>query len=159
MLNLKEVEQAKTLMKEAFNWSVMKWLGEKKRVRKAADSANAVLDAMDQELKDSWSHELVAAYQELGSVGDKAIAPKAPGKKAPVGPETKQLAKQLWDADKKAYDMRWKAEDTFDVADRKLSTSMAREGTKQAIASWELHEQAIALSQEVVSSAQSRKGK
>jgi hypothetical protein len=159
MLNLKEVDQAKALMAEAYNWSVMKWLGEKKRVRKAADVANAVLDALDQKLKDSWSDELVAAYYELGSVGDKAVAPRASAKKVPVTPEARQLAKKLWQADTEAYNMRWKAEDTFDVADRKLSTSMAREGTKQAIASWDLHEKAIALSQEIANAAQSRKAK
>lgn len=157
MLNLKEVDQAKALMTEAYSWSVMKWLAEKKRVRKAADLANAVLDALDQQLKDGWSDELVAAYCELGSVGDKAIAPKPRGKKNSISSETKQLAKKLWQADSDAYNMRWKAEDTFDVADRKLSTSMAREGTKQAIASWDLHEKAIAMSQEIVDSAHSRK--
>ncbi|HVP64838.1 MAG TPA: hypothetical protein VMT82_08070 [candidate division Zixibacteria bacterium] len=159
MLNLKEVDQAKAIMIEAYDWSVMKWLGEKKRVRKAADLANAVLDALDQKLKDGWSDELVAAYCELGSVGDKAVAPRPSSMKPPASPEVRQLAKKLWQADSEAYIMRWKAEDTFDVADRRLSTSMAREGTKQAIASWDLHEKAIALSQEVVNSAQSRKAK
>ena len=49
MMNLKEVENAKALMREAVNWSVMKWLAEKKKVRKAADVANALLDALDKE--------------------------------------------------------------------------------------------------------------
>jgi hypothetical protein len=159
MLNLKEVDQAKAVMTEAYSWSVLKWLSEKKRVRKAADLANAVLDALDQRLKDSWSDELVAAYCELGNVGDKAVAPKQSVKKNSASSDTKQLAKKLWQADSEAYNMRWKAEDTFDVADKKLSTSMAREGTKQAIASWDLHEKAIAMSQEIMDSAHSRKAK
>ncbi|HUO60772.1 MAG TPA: hypothetical protein VMU24_08905 [Candidatus Acidoferrales bacterium] len=159
MLNLKEVDEAKALMSQAVSWSVMKWLSEKKRVRKTADVANAVLDALDQQLKDGWSDELVAAYCELGSVGDKAVAPKPRSNKSTIKPEIKELAKKLWQADSEAYKMRWDAEDTFDLADKKLSTSIAREGTKKAIASWDLHEKAIALSQEVVSSAHSRKAK
>ena len=160
MLNLKEVEQAKALMIEAAaRWSVMKWLSEKKRVRKAADLANAVLDALDQQLKDTWSDELVAAYCELGSVGDKAVAPTPRGKKNSISAETKQLAKQLWQADSDAYKARWDAEDTFDLAEKKLSTSIAREGSRKAVASWDLHEKAIGLSQEVVGSAHNRKVK
>ncbi len=67
MINLKEVESAKALMREAVNWSVMKWLAEKKKVRKAADVANALLDALDKETKSAWSNELKAAYDEISS--------------------------------------------------------------------------------------------
>jgi hypothetical protein len=35
------------------------------------------------------------------------------------------------------------AEATFDLAEKQLSTSMAREGCRKAIHSWELHEKAI----------------
>jgi hypothetical protein len=35
------------------------------------------------------------------------------------------------------------AENTFDEAERQLSTRLAREGCAKAIASWELHEAAI----------------
>lgn len=55
MRKLTEVEDAKALMTEAVEWSVMKWLREKKRVRKAADKANAALDALEQEIKRSWN--------------------------------------------------------------------------------------------------------
>ena len=51
MRKLTEVEEAKALMTEAVEWSVMKWLREKKRVRKAADKANDALDALEQEIK------------------------------------------------------------------------------------------------------------
>ena len=47
MHKLPEVEEAKALMNEATEWSVMKWLREKKRVRKVADQANAALDKLD----------------------------------------------------------------------------------------------------------------
>jgi hypothetical protein len=51
MEKLKEVETARALMTEAVSWSVMKWLREKKRVRKAADQANAVLDQLSQTIR------------------------------------------------------------------------------------------------------------
>jgi hypothetical protein len=35
------------------------------------------------------------------------------------------------------------AENTFDEAERQMSTRLAREGCSKAIASWELHEAAI----------------
>jgi hypothetical protein len=35
------------------------------------------------------------------------------------------------------------AEDTFDVAEKKLSASLAREGARKAIESWDLREAAI----------------
>ena len=66
MRKLTEVEDAKALMTEAMSWSVVKWLAEKKRVRKTADLANACLDRLDQEIKARWSDELKAAYRELG---------------------------------------------------------------------------------------------
>jgi len=70
MRKIHEVEQAKALMNEAMDWSVMRWLREKKRVRKAADQANAALDEQNRVVKEHWSHELRAAYRNL-------IPPKA----------------------------------------------------------------------------------
>jgi hypothetical protein len=43
MRKLAEVDEAKALMTEGLNWSVMKWLREKKRVRRTADKANDAL--------------------------------------------------------------------------------------------------------------------
>jgi len=143
MQTLKEVDAAKALMREAVNWSVMRWLAEKKKVRKAADRANDLLDELDRSIKATWSDELKAAYAEL--------APSAkPGNhtgsySAKVSPEIRQLAKQLRQADSEAYSARMDAEDTFDLAEKRLSTSMAREGSAKAIVSWELKEKAIAL--------------
>jgi hypothetical protein len=70
MLNLPEVEKAKALMTGAVGWSVMRWLSEKKKVRVAADRANDALDALDREVKDSWSDELKAAYLELPALSE-----------------------------------------------------------------------------------------
>src|SRR5579884_876232 len=60
-----EVESAKALMTEAVAWSVMKWLREKKMVRKAADQANAALDQLDRTVKDRWPDEVRVAYEAL----------------------------------------------------------------------------------------------
>src|SRR5271166_1880505 len=54
MQAIKEVEDAKALMREAANWSVMRWLSEKKRVRKAADIANDALDGVERKVKAAW---------------------------------------------------------------------------------------------------------
>jgi hypothetical protein len=156
MSNLKEVEDAKALMNEAVNWSVMRWLAEKKKVRKAADLANAALDALDKQLKDRWSDELKTAYNQL---------PQTPGipepsnsqpqgkKKTVIDPAMTLLAKSIKQTDEAAWAAHMDAEDTFDRAEKRLSTSMAREGTRKAITSWELHEKAILKIQNALSTA------
>ncbi len=60
------------------------------------------------------------------------------------------LAKNLKQADEEAYRVHMDAENTFDVAEKKLSTAMAREGTRKAIASWELKEKAILKSKAAI---------
>ena len=138
METFKEVEAAKALMREAaVNWSVMRWLSEKKKVRRAADNANELLDETNANIKAAWGAELKAAYEEL-SGGSKNGAAK-------LSDETKTYLKQVIEADETAYKARMLAEDTFDRAERRLSTSMAREGAQQAIVSWELHEKAIEI--------------
>ncbi len=126
MRKLAEVEEAKALMSEAKDWSVMRWLREKKRVREAADKANDALDALNRETKASWSEELKAAYK--GNTAD---------------PQVERFVKDVKRADEEARRARQDAEDTFDEAERQLSAAMAREGCRKAIYSWELHEKAI----------------
>ena len=63
MEKLPEVEAAKALMTEAVAWSVMKWLREKKRVRKTADLANAALDRLSETTKARWPEGLRLAYE------------------------------------------------------------------------------------------------
>lgn len=151
MLNLQEVENAKALMREAVNWSVMRWLAEKKKVRKAADVANAILDALDKEVKASWSDELKAAYDEISSpVGSPANVRKNKGKAPDINPEIMLLARGIKQADEEAYRVHIDAEDTFDLAEKKLSTAIAREGTRKAIDSWELREKAILKSKAAI---------
>ena len=147
MRKLTEVEEATALMTEAVEWSVVRWLREKKRVRKAADKANAALDALEKETKELWDDDLKAAYREL-------VAPandRAKNKIEPAETKITQLAKAVKKADDAAYRAHMDAEDTFDEAERQLSTRLAREGSRKAITSWELHEAAIRKAEQAVS--------
>jgi hypothetical protein len=130
MEKLKEVVEARALMTEATDWSVMKWLTEKKRVRKVADAANATLDRVEDELHSAWGADLKAAY-EGRSISNKVSA------------EVERLAKGIRETHDAAIAARMDAEATFDKAERRLSTSLAREGCHKAIAGWDLHEEAI----------------
>ena len=123
MDKLPEVETAKALMTEAVAWSVMKWLREKKRVRKTADQANAALDQLHQAVKDRWPDGVRAVY-----------------------------AKKVKEADDEAFRAHMDAEATFDEAEKLLSTSLAREGCRKAILSWDLHEKAIRKAEALIAS-------
>jgi len=142
---LPEVEEAKALMIEAMEWSVMKWLREKKRVRKAADRANAALDQLSNETKLLWSEELKAAYGALAQNAKPAKQPDA---------EIPNAVKQVKRADDESFRAHMDAENTFDEAERQLSTRMAREGCRKAIYSWELHEKAIRMAERLIPSPQ-----
>jgi len=137
MKTLPEVETAKELMNEATKWSVMRWLREKKRVRRAADQANAALDRLNGEIKQRWPENLRIAYQ--------ALATDSAGSKANglIRPKRSAIAQKIKDANQEAYRARMLAEKTFDEAEKRLSTGLARQGCVQAIQSWELHEKAI----------------
>ena len=77
MQKLPQVEGAKALMTEAQEWSVMKWLKEKKRVRKTADHANDTLDQLSKETKLLWSDELRTAYAALAQIASPGNQPDA----------------------------------------------------------------------------------
>ena len=144
MNKLPEVESAKALMTEAMSWSVMRWLREKKRVRKTADIANAALDKLSETTKARWNDSVKAAYEDIAPSDELS----ATGKRGKQGSSTIDhrsiaLAKRLKDADDEARRARLDAERTFDDAERQLSTSLAREGCRKAIHGWELHEKAI----------------
>jgi hypothetical protein len=146
MRKLLEVEQAKALMNEAAAWSVMRWLREKKRVRQVADQANAALDELDRTVKARWSHEVSTAYQELlqsTGAAKKESRTKSNQPQSPTMRGVTEFVRQVKEADDEAYRVRMDAERTFDEAERLLSTSLAREGCKKAIRSWDLHEKAI----------------
>lgn len=132
---LAEVEEAKAVMIEGVEWSVMKWLSQKKRVRKIADRANAALDAAEAEVKRGWSEELRRAYAT---------------KDGSVDPQLAATASRIRHMDAEALRAHDDAEATFDEAERQMSARLAREGCKKAIFSWELHEKAIAKAEAVL---------
>jgi hypothetical protein len=139
MRKLKEVEDAKALMTEAMEWSVFRWLFEKRRVRETADEANAALDKLNEAVKARWRADVRAAYKELNIKG------RRPGEttSTTIDPEIRFLAKRVKEADDAARRARTDAENTFDDAERQLNTDLAREGCKKAIHQWELDEKAI----------------
>ena len=148
MTKLPEVEKAKLLMTEAMSWSVMKWLREKKTVRKMADQADAALDQLDEKTKARWDDAFKSAYASLGGAPAAGRAPVRSHKQAAA--DVLALARKIKHADDEAYRARMDAEKTFDDAEKQLSTSLAREGCRKAIHGWELHEKAIALAESAV---------
>jgi len=148
MNKIATVESAKALMTDAMAWSVMKWLREKKRVRQTADAANAALDQLEATVKAGWDEGLKTAYGDLGAGGNPAAGRQKKQSPKAVASETVIAAKKVKDADEEAQRARADAEETFDEAERQLSTSLAREGCGKAIRSWELHEKAIRKAEE-----------
>jgi hypothetical protein len=148
------VETAKALMTEAVGWSVMKWLREKKTVRKVADQANAALDERNQAVKNRWPADVSTAYKSLVSNANGTKKPQTIAGSNSSGTNTQAIlsAKKVKEADDEAYRARMDAEETFDIAERQLSTALAREGCRKAIRSWELHERAIRRAEDLIPS-------
>jgi len=155
MRKLPEVQQAKELMNEAIDWSVFKWLFEKPRVRKTADQANDALDRLERTVKARWSDEVKAEYKKLTVKTVKAAKAQQKNQVAPRAdpPQIRQQVEKVKEADDAARRARMDAEETFDEAERQLSTELARQGCKKAIHSWELHEKAIRRAETVMESA------
>jgi hypothetical protein len=144
MRKLPEVQEAKELMNEALDWSMFTWLFEKSRVREIADRANDALDRLERSVKARWSDELKAAARELsGKSGGTERQQKGQQSPATADPQIKVRVEKVKEAHDTARRARMDAEETFDEAERLKSTSLAREGCKKAIHSWELHEKAI----------------
>ena len=139
----REVEEAKALMAEAMGWSVMKWLREKKAVRKVADQANAVLDTLGDKVKERWPEDFKAAYASLSPSEPRTTANGKNPQSQVAHAEDLLTAKQIRHADDEAYRARMDAEETFDAAERQLSTRLARQGCEKAIRAWELKAKAI----------------
>ncbi len=138
---LPEVEEAKALMIEAVDWSVFRWLFEKRRVRETADQANAALDKLNQAVKSRWSRDVKAAYKELATKAGGARQGE-PASQA-TDPQVRLFAKKVNEADDAAYRVRMAAEDTFEEAETQMNADLLREGCRKAIQSWELRERAI----------------
>lgn len=141
MRSLPEVQEAKSLMREAMEWSLFTWLFQKHRVREVADRANAALDKLNRTVKSRWSSELKAAYQELRANGRRH---RADGSTYPaIDPEIIAFLQKIKECDDAARRARSDAQATFDEAERQLNTGMARDGCRKAIHQWELDERAI----------------
>jgi len=140
-------------MKEAMEWSMFKWLWEKSKVRQIADNANAALDSLNHRTKRKWSEEAREAYRELTQTSHAKSSRKQQGSNGEakdIDPELVRLVQQVKDIDEKAHAARMDAEETFDDAERQLSTGLAVEGCKKAIHSWNLHEKAIREAEELI---------
>jgi len=142
MRKLPEVEEAKALMREAAEWSTFTWLWEKRRVREAADRANDALDRLNRSVKAHWNTDLKTAYKNHNSKSN-ASGSHQPSANGDGSAEIIAFVEKVKAADATASRARATAEETFDRAEREMSTNLAREGCRQAIDSWELHEKAI----------------
>lgn len=150
MQKLIAVEEAKALMNEALDWSLWGWLTEKRRLRATADRAWEALDEAEKKVRAGWSEDLRKAWHELEAMAEFEANPrakrqceKARDEAKDVDPEVKLAARKLKEADEEAYALHMQAEETFDEADRRMSTSMAREGARQAIDAWETREKFV----------------
>jgi len=156
MRKLPEVQEAKDLMKGAMDWSAFQWLWEKSRVRETADRANAALDRLERTVKSHWSAEDKASYKLLTL----QTTPSKRQENTEPQPETANphaaLLEEVHEAHAAAQRARKDAEATFDAAERQMSTSLAQQGCKKAIHSWQLHEKAIRLAESVVEKTQSQ---
>lgn len=132
MHKLAPVEDAKTLFNEAKDWSVWRWLMEKKRARNTADEAWLALEACEEKVRAGWHDGWREAY---GRPRSKAYLS--------LNPEVKEFLDRLHAEDVQAQRARDAAEAQFDEADRRMSTSMACEGAQMAIDAWEMRERVI----------------
>jgi len=151
MKKLPAVEDARAIMTQGMEWGVWKWLTEKKRVRAIADVARAALDDQEMKVKLTWSDEHKLAYNQL--VSENGDARQARGKSKSkaaksvpsggVDPKVLAAVTKVKEADDDAYNAHEDAEEVFAEAERKMSTSGAREGARKALEAYDLHEAAI----------------
>ena len=136
----------------AMDWSLWRWLLEKRRVREIADRATAALNQANRKAKAEWSDDLKRAYDELIDEGrprkSARRSEQAAQQAVPItDPALQDLAKEIQEADEAGERAGLAAERTFDEAETQLSTSMAREGAKKALKSYDLREIAIRKSE------------
>lgn len=149
MRKLTAVQDARAIMTEGTEWGVWKWLLEKQRVRAIADRARKSLDELEIAVKAAWSDDLKVAYNRLVSQdGDTKQVRKnsKPGKKAEpqrIDPKVIASVKRVKEADDLAYNAHEDAEDIFAEGEKRMSTSLAREGARKALEAYDLHEAAI----------------
>ena len=133
MHKLAPVEDAKTLFNEAKDWSVWRWLIEKRRARSTADAAWEALEACEEKVRAGWREEWHQAY---GHPKSRRHAELDAGSERGAAIAYTKMTRRRAQA-------RDAAEAQFDEADRRLSTSMACEGAQMAIDAWEMREKVI----------------
>jgi hypothetical protein len=149
MRKLPAVEAARAIMTEGMDWGVWKWLVEKKRVRTLADEARTALDDLEMKIKETWSNEYKIAYNQLVAQDDRTKRGRKQSKDMKkedlqnIDPKVLAAVKRVKDADDEAYNAHEDAEDVFAEAERKMSTSGAREGARMALVAYDRHEEAI----------------
>jgi hypothetical protein len=151
MRKLVQVEEAKSLLEAAKDWGVWKWLTEKNTVRQTADTAWEAFDELEKEVRSAWSDDLRKAYAELaaeaelaeGGAAAKRKYDKAKKDAADVHPKIKAVAQKLKEGDDEAHRVRMEAERMFDEAEKRMSTSMAKEASQVAIDAYNLREKAV----------------
>ncbi len=157
MQELAVVEEAKELMNEAKDWSVWRWLMEKKRVRAAADRANEALDDLAKKVRASWEDDLKKVYHELEARDAFESNPRAKHRYEKAQEEARHVdskarlaVERVKRADDEAWNARMDAEQTFEDAENRMSASTARQGAAKAIECWELREKAIRKAESLV---------
>lgn len=150
MQRISEVETARRLMTEGREWSAVRWLLEKKRVREAADRATAALARAREQAAEAWSDELWTAYEEAAAAaraGESAKArnawEKARDAAKGLPAAVREAAKRIHEADLEAFRCTAAAEEMFAEAERKRSISLAREAARKALESYDLREKAV----------------
>jgi hypothetical protein len=150
MQKLPAVEEAKALFEEAKDWGVWRWLTEKRLARSTADAAWEALDECERKVKAAWEEDLQKAQREVDALAAaeadgraRRKYEKAREEARAVDSETKETIRKLKEFDDECYKARMAAEAQFDEADRRMSTSMAREGSQMAIDAWLMREKFI----------------
>ncbi len=145
MQKLIAVEEARRVLTEGKEWSIWRWLLEKRRVRTTADAGTAALDDLEKKVKSGWSPDLKKAYRELlaaASVNGNSRAGHT--KEAVNGADAlKAAVRKVKEADDQAFKARVDAEALFAEAEKRLSGSLAREAAQKALEAYDLREKAI----------------
>jgi hypothetical protein len=155
MRKLAAVEEARAVMTEGMEWGMFRWLLEKGRVQEIADRATAALAEADRKVKATWSDELKKAYDELVDQErpKRAHRQEKDSKSHDPSPEIRLTAKKVKEAYDEGQRARVDAEETFDEAERRMSTELARVGCRKALDSYDLRERALRMAE---ASARSR---
>ena len=151
MDRLPAVEEARALFTIARDWSIVKWLAEKRRVREIADRGTAALDQLEKQVKSTWSEELKSAYADCACPPEGGDDPFAAAERefarvqaSGITDQARAAARRVREADEAAYAARMTAERTFDQAEWRLSAGLARRGAEEAIRAYDLRYDAIA---------------